>query len=637
MPKDIEDILKKYWGHSSFRPLQEEIIRSVISGVDTIALLPTGGGKSVCFQVPAMAMEGVCIVVSPLIALMRDQVQMLKQKGISAIAINSTLSKKEIDYALDNAVYGKTKFIYLSPERLKSDIVLARVAKMKVSILAIDEAHCISQWGHDFRPAYKQIAEFKEHLPKGIPTIALTATAVPEVIDEISESLEMESPKLFQKSFVRDNLIYVVQDEGQKLSRVQNVIKRLGGTGILYVPTRRETVSQAKLLRANGIGAVAYHGGMEYKDRQAMQDLWVNNKAQVMVSTNAFGMGIDKSDVRFVIHTSIPQNIEAYFQEAGRAGRDGQLAYAVALVNEKDREDLKARIEEMIPTLSEIKQTYRALTNYLQLAMGSTMYFATPFDVPEFSKKYGFKLKTTYRALRQLEISEVITLSDAFHNPSTLQILMRNKDLYSFEIGNPQYEDLIHLLLRSYEGIFEQTTRINENNIAVRLKVSAGDVKKQLRQLEAMRVIRYQEQTDLPFISFQKERPTVEELKIDNVFIKKQKERYTSKMNAIIDYTRNDVVCRSVQLVSYFGDHSAQPCGKCDVCLSQKETGLSAEKFQQIKAAIWPIIESNDATLDKLIESVQFLKKDIISVVQILADEREIQIDPNNALSLTNP
>lgn len=616
--------------------MQEDIIRSVISGADTIALLPTGGGKSVCFQVPAMAMDGVCIVVSPLIALMRDQVQMLKQKGIKAVAINSTLSKKEIDYALDNAVYGDTKFIYLSPERLKSDIVLARVAKMKVALLAIDEAHCISQWGHDFRPAYKQISEFRAHLPKGVPVIALTATAVPSVIDEISESLDMVAPKLFQKSFVRPNLIYVVQDEGQKLSRVQNIIKRLGGTGILYVPTRRETVSQAKLLRANGIGAVAYHGGMEYKDRQAMQDLWVSNKAQVMVATNAFGMGIDKADVRFVIHTSIPQNIEAYFQEAGRAGRDGKLAYAVALVNEKDREDLKARIDEMVPSLTEIKQTYRALTNYLQLAMGSALYFATPFDISAFAKKYNFKLNTTYKALQQLEIAEVITLSDAIHNPSTLQIIMKSKDLYSFEIGNPKYEPLIHLLLRSYEGIFEQSTRINENNIAVRLKVSAGDVKEQLRLLEGMRVIRYQEQTDLPFISFQKERPSQEDLKIDSTFIKGQKDRYTSKMNAIIDYTTNNSVCRSIQLVSYFGDHTAKPCGKCDVCLAHKEKGISAEKFAQIKLEVIKLIEGGDEALEQLIANASFSKKEIISVVQVLADEGEIQIDQDNALRIAN-
>ncbi len=556
-----------------------------MAGRDTLALLPTGGGKSICFQVPAMAMEGVCIVISPLIALMNDQVQNLKKRGIPAIAINSSLSKTEIDHALDNAIYGNTKFIYLSPERLKSDIVLARLAKMKVSLIAVDEAHCISEWGHEFRPAYREIAEIRELLPQA-PIIALTATATPDVELDIVEKLALREPQIFKKSFVRNNLIYVVAEETNKLSRMLNIIKKLGGSGIVYASTRKETLRQARLLRGNGISAIAYHGGMDYKARNEAQALWVANKAQVVVATNAFGMGIDKPDVRFVIHINLPPSVEAYFQEAGRGGRDGKTAYAIYLKDQYDVADLQQRVQAMIPEKIDIMRTYRALTNYFQLALGSKMGEPAPFDIKAFAKKYDLPAITTYHCLKILEYFEYISLTEAVFSPSKLQIRVGSQALYSFEVGHPKFENLLQLLLRSYEGLFDQYVRINENNIGVRLKLSAASVKEQLNYLQELRILRYEEQTDLPFISFPNERITPDALQLDKEYMRLREQRNRARMEAMVGYTANGLVCRSRQLVAYFGESKSTDCGRCDVCLRTKGlTSLNGLQVE-IKAAL---------------------------------------------------
>lgn len=632
MDNQLIDILKKYWGHQSFRPLQEEIVQSVLSGSDTVALLPTGGGKSICFQVPAMAMKGVCIVVSPLIALMNDQVHNLRLRGISAIAINSALSSREIDVALDNAVYGNLKFIYLSPERLKSDVVQARIKKMNVSLVAIDEAHCISEWGHDFRPAYREIAELRELLPN-VPIIALTATATQEVVDDIVSELHLKDAAIFRKSFVRSNLIYVVQKEQNRLSRICNIVKKVGGSGIVYVPTRRETVRMAHLLRSNGIGAMPYHGGMDFKERSEAQELWVKNKAQVVVATNAFGMGIDKPDVRFVVHIHLPQTIEAYFQEAGRAGRDGKQAYAIYLMEESDITYLRDRVMGMIPDEKTIIQTFRALVNHLQLALGSKMEEAIPFDVSEFSKKYKFNPTAVVNSLKMLEYNGYLTLSDAIHSPSRIQFMLKSKELYSFEVTQPRFEKLIHLLLRSYEGLFEQPVRINENNIGTRLKIAAKSVKDLLNQLHQMRVLQYQEQTDLPFISFPTERLRPESIVLDKEFMESQKRRYLTKMNAAIAYAENNLICRSVQLVSYFGDQSASPCGKCDVCLSIQKHEIQEARFYEIKEKIENQLSQEPIQLYELSVFSNFNEKDVLKVIQWMADNNEIFVNTENDAS----
>lgn len=632
MENRLVDILKNYWGHQSFRPLQEDIIQSVVTGRDTLALLPTGGGKSICFQVPAMALEGVCIVVSPLIALMNDQVHHLRLRGISAIAINSSLNSREIDIALDNAVYGDTKFIYLSPERLKTDIVKARIKKMKVSLVAIDEAHCISEWGHDFRPAYRELAEFRELIPH-VPFIALTATATTEVIADIVEQLDLKDPAVFTKSFVRSNLIYVVQKEHNKLARIQNIIKKIGGSGIVYVPTRREAIKTTHLLRANGIGAMAYHGGMDYKARSEAQDLWVKNKAQVVVATNAFGMGIDKADVRYVIHIHLPQSIEAYFQEAGRGGRDGKLAYAIYLMDPTDITYVRERVMDLIPDMKTIIQVYRALVNHLQLALGSSMIEPAPFDIAEFSKKYSFKSTGVLNSLKMLEVFGYLTLSDAVHSPSRVQFLLKSKELYSFEISQKRFARLIHVMLRSYEGLFEQPVRISENNLGIRIKKGASDVRELLRQLHEMRVLQYQEQTDLPFISFPTQRLRPESVILDKTFINNQRRRYLEKMNSIIAYAENDLICRSIQLVSYFGDNTGEPCGKCDVCLERKKQTIREAYFNQIRTEIRDEITANPVLLRKMEVFAKFKEKDVLRVIHWMLDNHEVEVNKENGIS----
>jgi ATP-dependent DNA helicase RecQ len=632
MDNSVVDILKKYWGHQSFRPVQEDIIRSVISGRDTLALLPTGGGKSVCFQVPGMYLPGVCIVISPLIALMRDQVDNLKKKGIKATAINSSLNYKEIDAALDNAVYGDTKFLYLSPERLKTDIFQARLAKMKVGLIAIDEAHCISQWGHDFRPAYREIAALRESLPQ-VPIVALTATATPQVADDICEQLAMKNPARFQKSFTRENLIYVVQTESHKLARMLNIIRRMGGAGIVYCTSRGETVRQANLLRANGIAALPYHAGMDSKARRETQELWLENKVQVVVATNAFGMGIDKPDVRFVIHTDLPHSIEAYFQEAGRGGRDEKTAYAVMLLTDEDVHSSRERVRNQVPRREDVVQVYRALANHLQLALGSNMLRPIPFDLPSFCKKYQLKPALTLQCFKVLELEEYLQMSDAFWNPATLQFRIRGQALYNFEVGNPKLEPLLHFLLRSYEGLFDQPVRIYEDAIARALKVNTAQIKEHLKHLHELRIVDYQEQTDLPMLTITRERVKPDTMTLRPKVLQSMRERIEGKMEAMVRYATNPFVCRSKQLVSYFGESLAKPCGKCDVCLSANKK-VSAMLFEQIRSALREELKPGAAPIGTLKTTKRFPQQEALHVLRWLIDNEEVNINDRYELSL---
>jgi ATP-dependent DNA helicase RecQ len=628
----VENILKQYWGYQSFRPLQEEIIQSVIRGSDTLALLPTGGGKSICFQVPALAVEGICIVISPLIALMQDQVQNLRRRGIKAVAINSAQSKREIDQLLDNAVYGDVKFLYISPERIETELFQARLQKMKVNFIAVDEAHCISEWGFNFRPAYRKIRVLRELLPE-TPVIALTATATPKVVVDIKEQLDFKDGNTFQGSFKRDNLIYVVQEEKNKLSRTLSIARKLGGSGIVYVRSRRESIRQANLLRANNFSALPYHAGMTFKERKDVQEAWIKNRAQIVVATNAFGMGIDKPDVRFVVHLSLPQSVEAYFQEAGRAGRDGKLAYAVCLKDEGDVEFLRERVSEQIPDPDKARNIYRALTNHYQLAVGSDLSVGKPIDIISFSKKYNFKPIETYNALKLLESHEYAYLSEAVHKPSQIRFLMKSKELYNFEIKQPKYEGIIHHLLRSFEGVFDHPVKIDENQIAIQLKTSPEKVRSLLQELSQFRIMEYQEQTSLPLISFPESRVHNDAIRFDKSYLKEENERIMGRAHAMISYSENDLVCRSIQLVGYFGEKSAERCGKCDVCVaSKKASGASGKIIEKVSEEL----KNKELGLDELLKKLNFANREKSSALRWMVDNNLIRIDNENRIELVD-
>ena len=626
----VENILKQYWGHQSFRPLQEDIILSVLNGTDTLALLPTGGGKSICFQVPAMAVEGTCLVISPLIALMQDQVRNLRKKGIKAAAVHSAQSKREIDQILDNVVYGDIKFLYLSPERLETELFKARLEKMKINFIAVDEAHCISEWGFNFRPSYRKIAELRELLPK-TPIIALTATATPKVVEDIREQLGFKNGNTFQGSFHRSNLIYVVQHENNKLARTLSIARKIGGSGIVYVRSRRESIRQANLLRANQFAALPYHAGMTFKERKDVQEAWIQNKAQIVVATNAFGMGIDKPDVRFVIHVNLPQSVEAYFQEAGRAGRDGKLAYAVCLKDEDDVDFLRQRVAEQLPDAELAKNVYRALTNHFQLAVGSDLSIGKPFEIVGFSKNFNFKPLETYIALKLLESHEYAYLSEAIHKPSQIRFLMKSKDLYNFEIKQPKYETLVHHLLRSFEGVFDHPVRIDENQIAIQLKTSPNKIRQLLDELKQFRVIEYQEQTSLPLISFPESRVHTDSIRFDKEFLARETDRIRGRAEAMIAYSENELICRSIQLVAYFGEASTKTCGKCDVCLATKKVARVPDEIIQ---NVIKELKSSQLNLSELLKKLNFANREKSAALRWMVDNNLIRVDAKNRIEL---
>ncbi|TAL60569.1 MAG: ATP-dependent DNA helicase RecQ, partial [Bacteroidetes bacterium] len=476
----IQQILLKHWGYSHFRALQEDIINSVLAGNDTLALMPTGGGKSLCFQIPALAKEGICIVISPLIALMKDQVENLRAKGVKAMAITSGMSKKEIDIAFDNCVYGDYKFLYLSPERLDSGLARTRIQKMNVNLIAVDEAHCISQWGYDFRPSYLKIADIKEMLP-AVPILALTATATPDVAADIQKKLLFPArgkpSNFFQKSFERKNLAYVVIKEEDKMSRLLKIVTRISGTGIVYVRNRKKSQEITDFLRANNISADYYHAGIEGSARDAKQDAWIHNKTRVIVCTNAFGMGIDKPDVRFVVHLDMPDCLEAYFQEAGRAGRDEKKSYAVLLFNGADKIDAERNMLMSFPPMEEIRKTYQSLSNYFQIPIGAGQGSVFDLDINDLCSKYNLHHLTAYNSIKFLEKEGMVSLTEAFHMPSRIHFVFNKEELYKFQVEHNFYDDFIKLLLRSYSGLFDTYVKISEQDIAKRTGKSYEEVK----------------------------------------------------------------------------------------------------------------------------------------------------------------
>ncbi|TBO40795.1 RecQ family ATP-dependent DNA helicase [Pedobacter kyonggii] len=620
------EILQKYWGHQAFRPLQEDIISSVLEGKDSLALLPTGGGKSICFQVPALVKEGICIVVSPLIALMKDQVENLKSKGIEAIAIYAGMGKREIDILLDNCIYGKIKFLYLSPERLLSDLVRVRISYMNVNLIAVDEAHCISQWGYDFRPPYQQIAKLREILPD-VPVLALTATATEFVRKDIVEKLEMKDPQVFVKSFARDNLSYVVFGQEDKYKKLIDICQKVKGTGLVYVRNRRETAEVANFINRNQIKADFYHAGLERDVRFLKQEEWKNNKTRIMVATNAFGMGIDKADVRFVVHLDLPESLEAYYQEAGRAGRDEKRSYAVLLANQSDVLGLESRYLDSFPTPDEIRKTYHYLGNYFQLAFGAGESLTFTFDIADFCKQFNISVLKTISALKFLEHDGYLTLSESVFLPSRMMFIASHEDIYRFQIENKAYDGIIKTILRSHGGAFDGFVKINEADLAKKTGLSYKEIIALLNKLQAIELLTYTQQTDQPQLQYIRSRVDMDHFDLDVKYLELRKEILHKQINAVVAYASSNL-CRSIQLLHYFDEHHATKCGVCDVCLAEKRAENQNQMEEEIEFEIVSLLQQQPLSLDDLVTNIKNGgEAERIDAIRELLDAGKIKTD----------
>jgi ATP-dependent DNA helicase RecQ len=583
-----------------------------------------------------MASEGICIVVSPLIALMKDQVENLTKKGIKAIAITSAMQKREIDIALDNCVHGPIKFLYLSPERLETEIVKVRLQKMNINLIAIDESHCISQWGYDFRPSYLKLEKLRELLP-GIPVLALTATATPEVVKDIQQKLKFKKDTVLQKSFERTNLSYVVLKEEDKLKRLLKIINNVKGSGIVYVRNRKKTQDIAAYLRSNKIAADFYHAGLDAATRDTKQNNWIQNKSRVMVCTNAFGMGIDKPDVRFVVHIDVPDSIEAYFQEAGRAGRDEEKAFAVLLYNKGDQLELQRNLETSFPTLEEIRQTYQALVNYYQMPTGSGAGVTVNFDIVNFCDTYKLQPVVVFNCLKFIEREGYISLTDAVFQPSRIKLEMNREDLYKFQLSNTAVDIFIKLLLRSYSGLFDSFVKINEWELAKKLNSKQDAVIKKLNYLHQHKVLSYAAQTELPQLTFEQPRVDTKDLTFAKENFSVLKKRAEERVSAVIRYADGSHKCRSQLLLAYFGETDTYPCNQCDVCLDANKKVLHTDEFENISAQIKELLAVHPMLLTKLVDSVTDNQEDkIIHTIQWLIDNEQIKYNNDNQLFLAN-
>ncbi len=621
------DILEHLWGYSQFRPPQEEIVNAVLSGQDTLAILPTGGGKSVCFQVPALIKEGICIVITPLIALMQDQVEQLKEMDISAIAVHSGMGRSEIDIALDNCVYGKIKFLYVSPERIQTDLFRERFKKMNVSLIAIDEAHCISQWGHDFRPPYLQIHVLRELKPT-VPFIALTASATQLVKEDIIKHLHLKDTAVFQISFARDNLSLVVRNTENKEKQLIEILRKVPGAAIIYVRSRKSTQEIAKFLIKQRISATFYHAGLSHIDRMTRQSDWIQNKSRVMVATNAFGMGINKPDVRVVIHLDLPENLEAYYQEAGRAGRDGKRAYATIIYHAADVDSLQNKVKLSQPSLEYIKQIYQALANYYQLAMGSAQNESFIFDLEEFSKRFSLQPAAVHPALKKMEEEGLIQLSDSFYRPSRIHFSIDKKKLYEFQVANARYDSFIKTLLRIYGGeLFSDFITISESQLGKATSATIPEIKNTLEQLQKLLLLEYEPASDQPQITFLLPRQDADRLPVDKAHLDERRDLHFSKMESMITYTTQDHRCRMQVIQEYFDEVTYQVCGLCDVCIAnKKKDNLTALKDYQEQ--IIYLLNQKPLTIEELELAVDAKDNELfVEVVREMVDEGKIRYD----------
>ena len=621
-----QEILKQYWGYDSFRDLQEEIITSIGEGKDTLGLMPTGGGKSITFQVPALAQEGICIVITPLIALMKDQVQNLRKRGIKALAIYSGMTRQEILTALENCIFGNYKFLYISPERLDTEIFRTKLRSMKVSMITVDESHCISQWGYDFRPAYLKIAEIRELLP-GVPVLALTATATPEVVKDIQTRLNFREGNVFRMSFERKNLAYIVRKTDNKTKELLHILQRISGSAIIYVRNRRRTKEITELLTNEGITADFYHAGLDNAVKDLRQKRWQSGEVRVMVATNAFGMGIDKPDVRIVLHLDLPDSPEAYFQEAGRAGRDGEKAYAVILYAKSDKMTLHKRIVDTFPEKEYILNVYEHLQYYYQMAMGDGFQCIREFNLEEFCRKFKYFPVPVDSALKILTQAGYLEYTDEQDNSSRILFTIRRDELYKLREMGKEAEALIQSILRSYTGVFTDYAYISEESLAIRTGLTRQQIYNILVTLTKRRIVDYIPRKKTPYIIYTRERLELRFLHIPPSVYEERKARYEARIKAMEEYVTTENICRSRMLLRYFGEKNEHNCGQCDVCLSKRATdNLSEKSYEEVKRQILNLLSHSPLTPAETADQIKAEKEDIGQVIRYLLDEGELKM-----------
>jgi ATP-dependent DNA helicase RecQ len=620
-------ILKKYWNHDAFRPLQEEIIHSVLAGKDTLALLPTGGGKSLCFQVPAMAMEGLCLVISPLIALMKDQVENLRRRNITAFAIYSGMTRKEVIATLRTACESNCKFLYVSPERLETSLFKEWLPGLHVQLIAVDEAHCISQWGYDFRPSYLHLAALREELDK-VPILALTASATPEVQRDICDKLLFKDPSIFRQSFARENLSFSVFKVDSRINKILQILQNVPGCAIVYCKSRKRCKQICDLLNMQGISAGFYHAGLTHEERNQRQENWIQNKIRVIVCTNAFGMGIDKPDVKVVIHAEVPDCLENYYQEAGRAGRDMKKAYAVLLHAGKDLEELTGLSAVRFPSFEEIRKVFEAVVNYLQVPAGGGEGIYYDFDMADFVEKFKLDPYLVLYVLKALEQEDMLAFNEQVFLSSKIVFKGNKESLNAFEKDDPEWEPLIKCLLRTYSGIFDQPVPIYERTLARLLAKDLAWIETGLRTLHAYNVIDYAPQKDKPQLCFMRPRPAIRDLRIDQQNYAKRKKQFEQRIATMIRYTGSGNECRSQFIAGYFGDESTKPCGICDHCLSNKSDAMTREEFDFIRKQITEWVTTESVPSQELIGRFSGIRREKLwEVINYLQSENKLIVD----------
>ncbi|WP_108244198.1 RecQ family ATP-dependent DNA helicase [Muricauda brasiliensis] len=625
MHKDTTGILKQFWGYDDFRGSQKNIINTVLSGQDVLALMPTGGGKSLCYQVPALAKEGICIVVSPLVALIQDQVSQLKKRGIKAIALTGGIPPTELNDLLDNCVYGSYKFLYLSPERLQQSIIQERIQQMNINLIAIDEAHCISQWGNDFRPAYLDCSILKELVP-GIPMMALTATATPRVVDDIVANLELENVAIFKDSFSRSNIEFRVKHSEDKLYQLKKYMERISGSAIVYVRSRKMSISLANFLIKNGISASFFHGGIPKSDKEDKLNLWLNGKVRVMVATNAFGMGVDKPDVRLVIHYQIPDSLESYFQEAGRAGRDGEPSTAIIITSKEDEDKAKQQFLSTLPDVSFVKQVYSKLNNFFQISYGELVSEPLSFKFNEFCKRYDFNPNMTFNAIRILDQNSVLSLSENFKEKTTLQFVASKNEIFDYLDKNRKTAPIIQTILRTYGGITEYETKINLHMLSKKTGMTEGRLKQLLQQLADDSIAEYVNNTsdlEITFLVPREDDHTI------NLFAKKIKDFNQVKQNnmaAMLGYVSNKKLCRSLYLLNYFGEKTSEKCGTCDICTKKKVVASPHD----LENRVMELLEIRPHTSRQLEKAIGANEKELLRTLERLLEDDRVSLNFKN-------